>query len=463
MKQYVTNSTLLGLIALAIFIIAIPASHLYAQSPTLNVDPQVLSYGEVEIGEEAVLSYTVSGINLISDVILHVSGGFLISLEENNGFQQNLVLEPSEGELIQTIFVKFAPLMPREYNGRVRHSTMGIPFQMVALNGTGIIDEEDLPQLTATPDSLYFGEVPIGDTVVMSYNLTGENLISNVNVNASMGYKVSLVEDGEFLPNLLLEPVDGAVNETIYVKFIPLRPRTYSGRICNQTIAATNEIVRVHGIAIFDPQQIPVLNAEPDSLYFGEVLIEEEMVLSYNLTGENLITDVRIRAPRGYLISTDQDAGYQSIIVLEPIDGNLSQTLYVKFRPLQPRNYFGAVRNMTVGATGVPVRVRGVGVIEDPEPPEDKAVRSFGNYPNPFNPETSISFSLAEAGPVTLEIFNSRGQHVKTLINSRMTEGEHTVIWNGRDEANRETGSGVYFYRIKQGKYTANGKMILMK
>jgi hypothetical protein len=44
-----------------------------------------------------------------------------------------------------------------------------------------------------------------------------------------------------------------------------------------------------------------------------------------------------------------------------------------------------------------------------------------------------------------------------------MTEGEHTILWNGRDEAGWETGSGVYFYRIRQGKYTSNGKMILMK
>jgi|GEM_PF-6299505 len=463
MKHCLKNSTLLGLIALAFLIIAIPTSHLYAQSPTLNVDPQALAFGEVEIGEEAVLSYTISGENLISDVIIHVSGGFLVSLDEVSDFQQNLVLEPSEGELIETIFVKFIPTMPRDYNGRVRHSTMGIPFQMVALSGTGTIDEEDLPQLTATPDSLDFGEVMIGDEAHLSYNLTGENLISDVLINASTGFRVSLTEDGDFLSSLLLEPVDGAVNETIYVKFSPLLPRPYLGRICNRVLGTTNEIVNLHGIGIFDPQLIPVLAAEPDSLYFGEILIGEEMVLSYNLTGENLLTDVRIRAPRGYLLSTNENEGFQSIIILEPVDGNLTQTLFVKFLPLQQRNYFGAVRNMTIGATGVPVRVRGVGVPEIPEPPEQRRVQLRGNYPNPFNPETSISFSLAEAGPVTLEIFNSRGQHVKTLFDGYMTEGEHTILWNGRDEAGWETGSGVYFYRIRQGKYTSNGKMILMK
>ena len=87
----------------------------------------------------------------------------------------------------------------------------------------------------------------------------------------------------------------------------------------------------------------------------------------------------------------------------------------------------------------------------------------LGNYPNPFNPETTISFSLKENGPVLLDIYNLKGQKVKTLVNEVMTSGKHNVVWNGTDENNRSVASGVYFYKMRNGKFSSTKKMILMK
>jgi len=85
------------------------------------------------------------------------------------------------------------------------------------------------------------------------------------------------------------------------------------------------------------------------------------------------------------------------------------------------------------------------------------------NYPNPFNPDTNISFSLQSSGPVTLEIYNSRGQLVKSLVNGYMEAGEHRVNWNGRDDNDKDVSSGIYFYRMKSGNFSSSKKMILMK
>jgi hypothetical protein len=85
------------------------------------------------------------------------------------------------------------------------------------------------------------------------------------------------------------------------------------------------------------------------------------------------------------------------------------------------------------------------------------------NYPNPFNPETTISFTLQEADHVTVEIFNTRGQRVKTLVNEHREAGEHQLLWNGRDDSDREIASGIYFYRMKSGRYTSTKKMLMMK
>ena len=91
------------------------------------------------------------------------------------------------------------------------------------------------------------------------------------------------------------------------------------------------------------------------------------------------------------------------------------------------------------------------------------ATQLNNNYPNPFNPVTNISYSMVETGNVTLEVYNLRSQLVKTLVNDVKETGDYTVTWNGTDNSNKLVSSGVYFYKMKAGNYTATKKMILMK
>lgn len=86
-----------------------------------------------------------------------------------------------------------------------------------------------------------------------------------------------------------------------------------------------------------------------------------------------------------------------------------------------------------------------------------------GNYPNPFNPTTTISFSLAETSQVSINIFNLRGQLVKTLVNGEMEAAYHTQVWNGTDNSDKKVSSGVYFYSLTTSDYGSTKKMILMK
>jgi FlgD Ig-like domain len=85
------------------------------------------------------------------------------------------------------------------------------------------------------------------------------------------------------------------------------------------------------------------------------------------------------------------------------------------------------------------------------------------NYPNPFNPSTSISFALPEAGAVSLAIYNTNGQLVKTLISGEMNAGRHNVIWDATDARGERVTSGVYLYVLKAGEFTAQRKLVLMK
>jgi hypothetical protein len=80
------------------------------------------------------------------------------------------------------------------------------------------------------------------------------------------------------------------------------------------------------------------------------------------------------------------------------------------------------------------------------------------NYPNPFNPETTIEFGMPDDAQVKVTVFNVLGQVVTSLVDSEMPAGYHVVTWDASDMA-----SGVYFYRIQAGEYTATKRMVLMK
>ena len=85
------------------------------------------------------------------------------------------------------------------------------------------------------------------------------------------------------------------------------------------------------------------------------------------------------------------------------------------------------------------------------------------NYPNPFNPETTIKLSLPETGNVRIDIYNIRGQRVKTLLNNHLNKGYHSILWNGTDASGRNVSSGVYFYRVITEAETIINRMLLMK
>jgi hypothetical protein len=86
------------------------------------------------------------------------------------------------------------------------------------------------------------------------------------------------------------------------------------------------------------------------------------------------------------------------------------------------------------------------------------------NYPNPFNPTTTISFSIPEESKVDLSIYNIKGQKVKSLVKESFKSGNHSVIWVGNDDTGRPVSSGVYFYKLNvNGKSESVKKCLLLK
>jgi len=85
------------------------------------------------------------------------------------------------------------------------------------------------------------------------------------------------------------------------------------------------------------------------------------------------------------------------------------------------------------------------------------------NYPNPFNPETYIGYELPKADYVTLEVYNIKGQMVRSLVQEYKPAGSYEVCWDGRSEEGCEAASGIYFYRLCSGGEEISKRMLLLK
>jgi hypothetical protein len=84
----------------------------------------------------------------------------------------------------------------------------------------------------------------------------------------------------------------------------------------------------------------------------------------------------------------------------------------------------------------------------------------FQNVPNPFSGSTSVSFSLPNAGPATLGIYDVAGRRVANLVDRRLEAGTHSIAWDGRDASGKRVASGVYLVRLRAGTESVSKEMV---
>ena len=85
------------------------------------------------------------------------------------------------------------------------------------------------------------------------------------------------------------------------------------------------------------------------------------------------------------------------------------------------------------------------------------------NFPNPFNPSTTINYNLSEKGLVDFSIYDIVGRKVVTLVNDIKTHGSHSIIWDGLNANGKQVSAGMYFYKFEAGNFKMTKKMILLK
>ncbi|MDO9577277.1 MAG: C25 family cysteine peptidase [Candidatus Cloacimonadales bacterium] len=206
----------------------------------------------------------------------------------------------------------------------------------------------------------------------------------------------------------------------------------------------------------------PVISLDVNELEFGTVLVGESAIQQFTISNDGDATLIGvIMTPDCFTINQSNQATFTVLVGEE-------QTIEVEFAPAEAIEYNDCITIISNDATQptieLPVHGLGDGTGTDPNL-IPALTQLYGNYPNPFNPTTTISYGLSQDSEVTLFIFNIKGQKVKTLMQGTQKAGYHQIFWNGKDENNKNVSSGVYFYEIdtEATDYTSVKKMLLLK
>ncbi|MFO7895307.1 MAG: C25 family cysteine peptidase [Candidatus Cloacimonadales bacterium] len=200
----------------------------------------------------------------------------------------------------------------------------------------------------------------------------------------------------------------------------------------------------------------PIINLSTTEMDFGDVTpneTETETFTISNLGNAVLTGDIEINED----FSLDLDS-------FEILPGENVQ-IEVSFTPTEAIEYSGTVLITSNDENNPTLEIdldgTGMGVSADEMIPLVTELQ--GNYPNPFNPTTTIRYALSSVENVNLEIYNIKGQKVKTLVNSEQEAGYHSVTWSGANNHNKQVASGIYFYKFQAGSTVSMRKMIMMK
>ena len=175
---------------------------------------------------------------------------------------------------------------------------------------------------------------------------------------------------------------------------------------------------------------------------------------AFDVTGGSVVKARRVNGDNKYWeITIQPDGDDDVVIVLEPNRGCGSGPCTKDRRRLAKR-LEETVEGPASGKRLSPV-------VESTGTPDDYALGAA--YPNPFNPEITIEFSVPRDGPVKIEVFNAAGQRLSSLVDEVLRAGTYKTVWDGLDSNGMPVSSGVYLYRMQAGDFVASRSMTLLK
>ena len=415
--------------------------------PIFNIvnDLNELDFGDVQLYESVEKSFTIKNIGTGDLNIIDFVYNYYY-LDVWTIVPPTAIIEPGHE---QVFTVTFQPINEQIYNTfmTIMHDASNHQEYQIDLIGKGFTEPYPILTVINNLDLLDFGDVVIYETVEKSFTIRNSGM-APLNINEFI-YLYTYVGVWEIRPaSAIIEP---NTEETFTVTFVPISVQNYeTSFIINHN--APNDLdysIELKGngslVNIFNP---PVdLKAIPG---------DQQVLLSWtpptgstsNIYGYEIFR--KISNQFSSLVSNVQGTSYLDTAVVNGIE----YTYYVITHYIMP---IGVSEPSNV----VLVTPNSVSVIDELIIYQQNTLLS--NYPNPFNPETTIQFVIVNNSYVTIEIYDIKGKKIKTLLQQQMSQGIHSVIWKGDDDYHQKIGSGVYFYLMKTNDGISFKKMVMVK
>jgi type IX secretion system substrate protein/ASPM-SPD-2-Hydin domain-containing protein len=222
--------------------------------------------------------------------------------------------------------------------------------------------------------------------------------------------------------------------------------QTLSGdhKIHQANISSIQSIMQILSPMSFDFGEVPVGQSVTEQIYITNYWDEDLSGAIFPIPGFDIISN--------FSVPPNQTQAFDITFTPE------EEIYYDSFIIMMSNNEYFQTQLVTVTGTGTDGTDTEDDMSEVPE-------LSLRNYPNPFNPETTINFSLTgvSSANTKLAIYNLEGQQIIELINGQLDSGEYSVKWNGKDDNDQPVPSGMYFYKLNTGQTNRTKKMILLK
>ena len=398
-----------------------------------DIEPASLDFGSVELDDSLDASFTIK--NMGCDTLSGVVSEFCIPYSVVAG-AGSYDLAPAESLVVT---VRYKPTSTGTQNCWIVTGTTDCAD--VFCTGTGV---EPPPACLIEPDTLDYGTLDVGTFATLSFTIT----------NTGYGILQGTVSESCEMFSLLSTPdylLTHNQSHQIDVIFVASSEGLHECTI--ETGSALCPDVYAFGYG----GSPPVCEVEPDSLDFGTITVNDSLDLDFYITN----TGGGVLA--GSVVDT---CGYFEVVSGGgPYSLASGDTAYVtmRFKPLADGSFECTVE--TGDAACVDVFCRGVGELEGVGilAQEPGKLTLYQNFPNPFNPSTTIAFWLPQSENVNLRIYDVNGALIRTLADEVLDEGINRYPWDGRDSKGNVVSSGVYFYRLRTGASVLTKKMVLLK
>ncbi|WBA43575.1 T9SS type A sorting domain-containing protein [Hymenobacter canadensis] len=340
---------------------------------------------------------TVTGNDLLGDATVTAPAGYLLRLTgSSDPYEQTAAVTPNaNGNASAQFDVIFAPTFasapgpyPQTIQADITVTSTGATAAAVTVSGNATAPQ---PILTANPTSLAFGSQAVGtSSAAQSFQLTGQDLSGNVTVSAPVGYEIR-VNGQAFSPNpFTLVPVNGAINQSVDVRFVPGTTGAITGNVVATGNGAATASVAVSGSGAPAPVT-PTINASPLALEFGTVTNSgSAQTQTFTVSATNLSGPLTLTASNGNIqfrnITNSAGSFTSGPLDIQPnASGNITnQTIEVQLVPTVAQgNFSGTIALTSTGATQVDVAVSGTntsGAISDISV-TDAILREFSTSP----------------------------------------------------------------------------------